>query len=195
MARIIPENAILIPEHAKEVFKGVIFDVYQWQQQLFDGTTATFEMLKRPDTVIALCVKEGRIVFIREQQPGRPEYTRLPGGRVDPGEDWETAIVRECKEEIGLQFENHRLIHAYQPISKIEWFVAIYLMTDCSAETIPALDAGEKIEIVPMTFDEAKEHIAQTSDPLNTYTRVVLETASTIDDLLSLPVFRGKVAQ
>lgn len=35
-----------IPDHAKCVFKGVIFDVYQWEQKLYNGTTTTFEKLK-----------------------------------------------------------------------------------------------------------------------------------------------------
>ncbi len=36
-----------IPPNAKRVFKGIIFDVYQWQQKMFDGSKETFEMLKR----------------------------------------------------------------------------------------------------------------------------------------------------
>lgn len=40
-----------IPEDAKLVFKGVIFDVYQWEQEMFDGTYETFEAIKRVGTV------------------------------------------------------------------------------------------------------------------------------------------------
>eukprot|EP00330_Aristerostoma_sp_ATCC50986_P011316 CAMPEP_0114592004 /NCGR_PEP_ID=MMETSP0125-20121206/13943_1 /TAXON_ID=485358 ORGANISM="Aristerostoma sp., Strain ATCC 50986" /NCGR_SAMPLE_ID=MMETSP0125 /ASSEMBLY_ACC=CAM_ASM_000245 /LENGTH=146 /DNA_ID=CAMNT_0001790439 /DNA_START=42 /DNA_END=482 /DNA_ORIENTATION=- len=29
----------------------------------------------------------------------------LPGGRVDPPEDWQTAALRECKEEAGIDIE------------------------------------------------------------------------------------------
>ena len=39
-----------MPEHAKKVFSGVMFDVYQWEQEMYDGSTATFEKLTRPDT-------------------------------------------------------------------------------------------------------------------------------------------------
>jgi len=31
-----------IPKDAKLVFKGKIFDVYQWQQKVYDGTTVTY---------------------------------------------------------------------------------------------------------------------------------------------------------
>src|SRR5215467_9321922 len=43
MKKLVPEHAILIPEHAERVFQGKIFDVYQWPQKLYDGSTATFE--------------------------------------------------------------------------------------------------------------------------------------------------------
>ncbi len=29
MKRVVPEGAVLIPSHAKRVFHGVLFDVYQ----------------------------------------------------------------------------------------------------------------------------------------------------------------------
>jgi 8-oxo-dGTP diphosphatase len=32
-------------------------------------------------------------------------YWEWPGGKVDPGEDFATAIVRECQEEAGLEVE------------------------------------------------------------------------------------------
>ena len=35
-----------VPKQAKRVFKGVIFDVYQWEQEMFDGTKEIFEKLK-----------------------------------------------------------------------------------------------------------------------------------------------------
>ncbi len=43
--RTLPKNAILIPDHATCVFRGMLFDVYQWQQEMFDGSIETFEML------------------------------------------------------------------------------------------------------------------------------------------------------
>ena len=151
MNRVIPHDAILIPNHAERAFKGVIFDVYQWSQDMFDGSTATFEMLKRPDTVICLAIKDDTIIFIREQQPGRPEHICLPGGRVDAGETWQAAMERECAEEIGLKFKNWRLIDVRQPVAKMEWFVALYLATDCIAERAVNHESGEKNHIY--TYD------------------------------------------
>jgi hypothetical protein len=36
-----------IPNHARIVFHGQLFDVYQWEQKLFNGKTAIFEKIKR----------------------------------------------------------------------------------------------------------------------------------------------------
>ncbi len=192
MPRVFPDKAILIPADAACVFKGVIFDVYQWQQELFDGSTATFEMLRRPDTVLMICVKDDKLIFIREQQPRRPEYTRLPGGRVDPGEDWDTAAKRECKEELGLTFGEWRLVEVRQPVAKIEWFVATYLALDCNSEGETEHDPGEKIASVPMSFDEAKAYVAATEDPLNDYTRELFENLHSLAELKALPECKGK---
>lgn len=192
MARIVPDTAALIPEQATRVFKGEIFDVYQWPQQLFDGSTATFERLKRPDTVIVICIKDDKLIFIREEQPGRPELLRLPGGRVDEGEDWDVAVQRECAEELGLQFAQWRLVSVTQPVAKIEWFVALYIATDCTHKGEPRLDPGEKITPVEMTFDEARAYFLATTDPLNAYTRQFFEGIHSLAELRAVKAFQGR---
>lgn len=52
--KIVPTDAILIPDSARRVFKGIIYDVYHWQQELHDGSATTFEMLRRTDTMSAI---------------------------------------------------------------------------------------------------------------------------------------------
>lgn len=47
-----PQQAI--PADATRVLTGKIFDVYQWQQRLYDDTFVTFENLRRPDSVNVL---------------------------------------------------------------------------------------------------------------------------------------------
>ncbi len=192
MPRTVPDDAILIPTQAKRVFEGVIFDVYQWPQKLFDGSTATFELLKRPDTVLFLTVKDDKIVFVREQQPGRAEYVRLPGGRVDQGEDWLAAAKRECAEELGLRFANWRLVQVRQPVAKMEWFVAIYLATDVETEQAMAHDPGEKISLEYMTFDEAKAHVMSGDNPFSGGVQQLFEKVDSLEGLRKLPEFTGK---
>jgi ADP-ribose pyrophosphatase YjhB (NUDIX family) len=44
----------------------------------------------------------GRIVVIQRGQPPSQWLWSLPGGRVEPGETHEAAVVREVREETGL---------------------------------------------------------------------------------------------
>src|ERR1700733_8127048 len=100
MKKIIPPSAVLIPDQAKRVFKGEIFDVYQWPQTMFDGTAATFEMLKRPDTVQAIAVVDDKILVLNDEQPHRGARLTFPGGRADKSnESTDAAIKREVHEE------------------------------------------------------------------------------------------------
>jgi 8-oxo-dGTP diphosphatase len=53
---------------------------------------------------------DGRLLLIRRaNEPGRGLWS-VPGGRVEPGEDDATAIVREMAEETGLVVEAGALV-------------------------------------------------------------------------------------
>ena len=52
-----------------------------------------------PTSVKGVLVHEGRVLLLLNE---RDEWD-LPGGRPDPGEDWPAALVREVREETGLQ--------------------------------------------------------------------------------------------
>ncbi|WP_152360839.1 NUDIX domain-containing protein [Microlunatus speluncae] len=41
------------------------------------------------------------LVLIKRTRPGVAPYLTTPGGGVEPGETWDQAAVRECREELG----------------------------------------------------------------------------------------------
>lgn len=144
-----------IPPHAQCVFKGVMFDVYQWEQELFDGTTATFEKIKRPDTVVVFPVlPDGRILLTEQEQPGKPPFVGAAGGRMDEGEEVLVAAARELLEETGYKAERFELWHAEQPISKVQWAVYVFVAKGLTKVSEQNLDAGERIALKLVTFDE-----------------------------------------
>ena len=100
MREYIPKSAKTIPDNAEMVFRGVIFDVYQWPQTMFDGSTETFEMLRRPDTVKIIAIKGDKIIIIKQRQPRKDWFYTYPGGRIDPTDRNELAAAkRELREE------------------------------------------------------------------------------------------------
>lgn len=188
MRTIIPENAKLIPENAEKVFEGEIFEVYQWQQKMFDGSFETFEMLKRPDTIKVIAVKDAKIIICEEQQPNTDVFFDVPSGRHDVENESELdAAKRELLEETGMTFKNWRLIEIEQPHTKIDWFVYTFLATDFIEQTDQKLDAGEKITVHLKSFDEA---IELANHPKNRYIPVeILEKAGSIGGLSNLPTY------
>lgn len=150
-----PESRQQTPKDATLVFKGELFDVYQWQQQMYDGTYQTFEKLKRPDTVVVFAVlDDGSILLTKQEQPGKSLFIGAAGGRVDDGEETEDAAARELLEETGYRAKELILWHSEQPVSKIDWAVYTFIAKGLEKVDEQRLDAGEKITLHPVTFDE-----------------------------------------
>ncbi|MEA2092854.1 MAG: NUDIX hydrolase [Patescibacteria group bacterium] len=150
-----PPSKQPIPNHAKKVFSGIMFDVYQWEQKLFDGTKTTFEKLKRPDTAVIFPVTdEGKIILTEQEQPGKKPFIGAAGGRIDEGEDVLEAAKRELLEETGYKASKYILWNSCQPISKIDWAVYIFIAKGIKKVSDLNLDAGEKITLKEVSIDE-----------------------------------------
>lgn len=143
-----------IPPQAKRVFQGVIFEVYQWEQELFDGSKATFEMLKRPDTVEVIAVVGDKILLQEQEQPNVAPFLSLPGGRVDAGEEPLDAAKRELLEETGYVSDDWKHWLSFEPYQKMEWTIHWYIARDAKKVQETHLDAGEKITTQLITFDD-----------------------------------------
>lgn len=190
MRTVVPHKARLVPQDAERVFKGIIFDVYHWQQPQFDGTTATFEMLKRPDTVKVIAIKGDKIVAVMDEQPGRKAHLTLPGGRHDVESETELECAkRELLEETGMSFKNWRLIDAVQPLHKIEHVVYTFLATDFVTQVPPKPDAGgERIEVKELSFNDAKN--VGEDGPTRYWPVDIFKRVGTLQDLCNLPEFK-----
>jgi ADP-ribose pyrophosphatase YjhB (NUDIX family) len=53
--------------------------------------------------VMALVRRGGDLLMIRQAGPGEEPFWTIPGGRVEPGEFVTEALVRELREEAGLE--------------------------------------------------------------------------------------------
>ncbi len=58
----------------------------------------------------AIVIEDGKILVMHRNKHGS-EYFTLVGGRVNDGESIEQALMREVKEETGLDVTKHRLVY------------------------------------------------------------------------------------
>ncbi len=145
-----------IPAHAQKVFEGIIFDVHQWQQEMFDGSTATFELASRPSVVVTLPVVGDKILVVREEQPGRPPYLSAPAGFSEKQDvDALSTGKRELLEETGLTSDDWELFDTYELYPRMSVTDYVYIARDCKKTHEKTLDRGERpLEDLWLTLDE-----------------------------------------
>ena len=144
-----------LPENAKLVFKGQIFDVYQWEQKMFDGSVEIFEKIKRPNTAVAIATVGGKILIQEQKQPDKQNwFLSLPGGRCDKNEEPLQAAKRELLEETGYASDDWELWKEINPVIKMIWTSYIYIARNCKQKSEQKLDAGEKIKTKLIDFED-----------------------------------------
>jgi 8-oxo-dGTP diphosphatase len=113
-----------------------------------------------------------KVLLIKRRTPPFKGYWALPGGRVDPGETVEQTIVREVKEETGLDVTIVRKIGEYheqgvQDGEEYDYYPACFLVKKLSGEVKKQESEIEEIKLfslnqVPETL--AFEHAQMIKD-------------------------------
>ncbi len=145
----------MIPKNAKKKYKGVIFEIFQWQQKMFDGSFSTYEWLNRPDTVEVIGItKNKKIMVLQQRQPHTKIFYSMPGGKVDKGETLRNAALRELREETGFSSKKIKKWKSYEEYTTMEWRIHMFIAKDCEKVGDLILDPGEKIKVKYYTFDQ-----------------------------------------
>lgn len=146
-----------LPNSAQKKFSGVLFDVYQWDQEQFDKSTATYECVRRCDSVQVIPIlDDGRIVLSYEQQPTM-EHAQygFVGGFIEREEEGRhlEAAKRELLEETGMEAKDWQLLAVIPYGHKVVWDTYIYVARDCKKIGEQHLDPGERIDIKEVYYD------------------------------------------
>src|SRR3989344_1916880 len=150
---------MVIPHNAKKVFNGILFDVYQWKQKMFDNSIKTFEMLKRKSSATIIGIVDDKIIILNQEQPGRNRYYSFVGGCIEKGESPLDAAKRELLEETGYTSSDFKLIYESFGWSKLYFHEYIFVARNCKKISKPNFDSGEKGFIEIVSYDKFVEYL------------------------------------
>lgn len=121
------------------------FLTYEQYRVEIAGATLNRDVVRIGRVVGILCFDPRRdlVVLIRQFRlaaqlaAGRGDMIELPAGRVEPGEAWEEAAARECREETGLTPRSLTPIHELMPSPGVLDEHAILFLADVDAGELP----------------------------------------------------------
>ena len=149
-----------IPAYARLAFRGQLFDVYQWYEELPDGTTKSMERLSRPDTVYVVPVTPDGNVSLVEQRREDRRLVGFIGGRLIAGENPEDGARRVLLDEAGLEAGEFVLCDAFQGSSAIDWAIFVYLVRNSRQVIDPTSDSGIGLGVISLNLDELVSAVA-----------------------------------
>lgn len=142
---------------SEDVFEGKLLHVKRDTVRLPDGETATREYIAHPGAVMIIPrLPDGKLLLERQfRYPLARIFIEFPAGKIDPGEDPATTAARELLEETGYTAERWSHIGTLHPLitystERIEIYTA-----DALTFVGAKLDAGEFVEIITATLEEA----------------------------------------
>ncbi len=154
----------ILPPNCKEVYKGLMFNIFQCPMKQYDGTEKTFEYMVREDSVTVIGFLDPEtIILTKQSQPGRPDpFLDFPGGRVDKGETHKQAAIREFEEETGYKIGRIMPLWNMQLMGSSRFEKTFFIATDLQkTENQNHLDAGEKVTVFSESIHETAKRCAK----------------------------------
>jgi len=146
------------------VFEGRVIRVERERITLANGHTTVIEAVRHRGSVVIVAVPEpDQLILIRQFRPVINKWIwELPAGSLDPGESPDTAVVRECEEEIGFTPQRVRLLGSWYPTPGFcDEIMHFYLCEDLATPEGPVTrDEDEQIEPATVSLDTVRTMIA-----------------------------------
>jgi len=142
---------------SKTVFEGRIMRIEVLDIKLPDGRTATREIVRHgPAVAVVARRSDGRFIFIRQFRKAMERICfEVMAGNCDPGEEAETAAIRELKEETGYAPDSIRfLAPIYPSVGYCDERIDIFYAETGDMPGATDFDHDEEIETVLLTEEE-----------------------------------------
>jgi ADP-ribose pyrophosphatase len=152
-------------DHSPEVvFEGRVIRVERERVTLANGHSTVIEAVRhRGSVVIVPRPAPDRLILIRQFRPVIQRWLwELPAGSLDPGETPDTAVVRECEEEIGLTPKRVTPLGSWYPTPGFcDEVMHFYLCEELATPEGPiARDEDEQIEPATVSVEDVRAMIA-----------------------------------
>lgn len=147
----------------QEVFRGRLLNVQLDAVRLPDGSEGIREYITHPGAVVVIAqLDNGKLLFERQfRYPVGQVFIELPAGKTDPGEDILETARRELLEETGHEAHEWHYLGVMHPcIGYSNERIEIFLARQVRRVSAPQLDAGEFLDVIEMTLDEARQAVA-----------------------------------
>ena len=125
-------------------------------------------MPTRPDAVVAVVLRQDRVLVIKRGSDVRnPDIWAPPTGKIEKGEPQADAVVREVREEVGLEVTPIRKV--WQCVSadgthNLHWWLSRYEHGDLRLAPREVQEASwwtpEQFALTAATFDTDREFFA-----------------------------------
>jgi ADP-ribose pyrophosphatase len=133
--------------NSKLVYHGRIMDVYKDDVELSDGTKSVREVVKKPNAVAIVAIKEDKILMVKQFRYAVGEaMLEIPAGKIDEGETPLECAKRELEEETGYTAQTWQpLGFAYVSAGFTNEKIHLFLASDLEYKQAKP-DEGEILE-------------------------------------------------
>ncbi|EGQ4046213.1 NUDIX domain-containing protein [Staphylococcus pseudintermedius] len=156
----------------ESIYKGKIIEVEKHKVSLPNNETAYREVVKH-NGAVAICAltPDQQVILVKQYRKAlEQELLEIPAGKLEPGEDRESAAMRELQEETGYKAKKLTLIgEVYGTPGFSNEKISVYF-ADNLVEGKVNLDEDEFVEKVLYSLDDVKKAVeARTIEDAKTF--------------------------
>jgi ADP-ribose pyrophosphatase len=145
----------------KPIFEGRMITLQVDTVRLPNGETATREIVRHPGAVAVVALLDGKMLVVEQfRKPLEKTQVEIPAGKLDPGEEPETAAYRELEEETGYRARSLVHLHSFSTSPGFADEILHVYFTDDLEQGEVHLDEDEFLSCEAITLKEAMAYIA-----------------------------------